>query len=86
MGGKPRNYHRQYIKFNGYELKSFELALHVREKWPDAQCGRKDLKKESCGHNCSKIAMFQPSFIFETSKVKFDQRRTSPFKYKFKLF
>ena len=32
------------IYFDGYELKSAELALYFREKWPDAQCGRKDLK------------------------------------------
>ena len=33
------------------------------------------------GRNCSKIAIFQPSCIFETSKVKFDERMTSPLKY-----
>ena len=34
------------ILFDGYELKSFELALYFRDKWSDAQCGRKDLKKK----------------------------------------
>ena len=34
------------IQFDGYELKSFELALYFREKWSDAKCGRKDLKKK----------------------------------------
>ena len=35
------------ILFDGYELKSVELALYFREKWSDAQCRRKDLKKEN---------------------------------------